>query len=105
MDLDAGKIVKLLAAKLGVDVILKTEAHKHMRYLKKVPLLKHLSAVELRSLVMSLEVCRFSAGEAVITEGDNDKDMFIVESGTAVCTKGALFYSYSPRVKCVRHYH
>jgi CRP-like cAMP-binding protein len=88
--MDAGKILKQLADKLGVQIILKGEAQKHMRYLQQVPLLKHISAAELNSIVMSLEVCHFSGGEVVIKEGDTGKDMFIVESGTAYCTKGAL---------------
>ena len=70
--------------------------------LRTIPLLSTLSTEELIKMVDSLEVCRFSAGQNVITDGDVSQDMFIVESGSAVCTKigesGSLYVRFRARL-------
>jgi signal-transduction protein with cAMP-binding, CBS, and nucleotidyltransferase domain len=85
--MDANKMMRQLADLLGVEMVLKAEAEKHMQYLQTVPLLKHLSAVELNKVVQSMQVCRFSIGQTVIVQGEIGNDMFVVESGRAACTK------------------
>jgi CRP-like cAMP-binding protein len=39
------------------------------------------------AIAQMLEVGRFKAGEAIIVEGTQGQEMYIVETGTAVCTK------------------
>lgn len=86
-EVEAGEIVKLLATRLGVRMIMQSEADKHTRYLRTIPLLKHLSKEELNQIVQSLQVCQFIAGQTVLAEGEDGQDMYIVESGHARCVK------------------
>lgn len=88
---NATEIIRELSKALGVTVMTKNEVHKHMSTLKTVPLLEHLSALELRDTAEALEVHYFKPGEPVIVEGDDtDVSMYIVESGTALCTKEGI---------------
>ena len=48
---------------------------------------------ELRAVATSLEVIRFKPGERVIVEGEDGADMYLVEAGTAVCTKDGVYQS------------
>jgi signal-transduction protein with cAMP-binding, CBS, and nucleotidyltransferase domain len=88
---------------MGVKIILQLDAHKHMRMLQTVPLLQNLSSDELSEIVDTLEICRYTTGQDVITEGEVSQDMFVVESGTAVCTKigGSSARFFLLRFPCV----
>ena len=86
-EVNAGKLIVALADRCGVELVLHSETYSHMRMLQTVPLLKAMSAEELKKIASNLEVCRYAPGEKVITEGNTDQAMFVVNSGTAVCTK------------------
>lgn len=87
MDIDAAKVVQQLANSLQVQIILQTDAHKHQRVLKSVPLLSNMTTVELRPIIESVEVLHFTTGQDIISEDATDQDMYVVMEGTAVCTK------------------
>eukprot|EP01043_Picozoa_sp_COSAG02_P002273 COSAG02_NODE_52_length_44175_cov_97.989654_5_plen_636_part_00 len=87
VDIDAAKVVQQLANSMQVQVILQTDAHKHQRVLKSIPLLSNMTPVELRPIIESVEVLNFTAGQDVIAEDATDQDMYVVMEGTAVCTK------------------
>ena len=85
---NATQLIKEISNVLGVTVLTKNELHKHTNTLKKVPLLESLSVEELRQTAAALEVHYYKPGEFVIKEGDDtDVSMYIIESGTALCTK------------------
>ena len=86
-EVNAGKLIVALADRCGVGIVLRSETYNHMRLLQTVPLLKGMTAEELGRIATNVEVCRYAPGEKVITEGNTDQAMFVVASGTAVCTK------------------
>eukprot|EP01046_Picozoa_sp_COSAG06_P063105 COSAG06_NODE_14517_length_1150_cov_1.122740_1_plen_286_part_10 len=85
-DIDAAKVVQQLANTLQVQIILQTDAHKHQRALKAVPLLASMTAAELQPIIETLEVVNFTSGQEVISEDGTDQDLYVVMEGTAVCT-------------------
>lgn len=86
-DIDAAKVMQQLANTLQVQIILQTDAHKHQRALKAVPLLASMTAAELKPIIETLEVVNFTSGQEVISEDGTDQELYVVMAGTAVCTK------------------
>eukprot|EP00931_Biecheleriopsis_adriatica_P097309 TRINITY_DN7107_c0_g1_i2.p1 TRINITY_DN7107_c0_g1~~TRINITY_DN7107_c0_g1_i2.p1 ORF type:complete len:459 (-),score=120.69 TRINITY_DN7107_c0_g1_i2:93-1433(-) len=56
---------------------------QHVRFLKKVPLLKKLQSDDLHVLASHGLDADFAAGEAIITQGDEGLCMFVIQSGSA----------------------
>lgn len=63
----------------------KREAHKG--FIERVPLLESLSEYERLTVADALKTETFSDGEVIITQGDDGNLFYIIEEGTAVCTK------------------
>ncbi|TYZ63251.1 hypothetical protein PybrP1_009442 [[Pythium] brassicae (nom. inval.)] len=63
----------------------KREAHKG--FIERVPLLESLSEYERLTVADALKAETFSDGEVIITQGDDGNLFYIIEDGTAVCTK------------------
>ena len=52
-----------------------------------MPAVQELSETELTKILQYVTVREFKDKEVIIEEGDASKDMFIMQSGDAVCTK------------------
>ena len=52
-----------------------------------MPAVQELSETELTKILQYVTVREFKDKEVIIEEGDAGKDMFIMQSGDAVCTK------------------
>ncbi|DBA04978.1 TPA: hypothetical protein N0F65_006980 [Lagenidium giganteum] len=63
----------------------KREAHKG--FIERVPLLESLSENERLTVADALKSETFSDGEIIIHQGDDGNLFYIIEDGTAVCTK------------------
>lgn len=63
----------------------KREAHKG--FIERVPLLESLSEYERLTVADALKTETFSDGEVIITQGDDGNLFYIIEEGTAACTK------------------
>ena len=59
----------------------------HKELLAGVPALQELSESELNEILQSITVREYKDKEVIIQQGDASKDMFIIQSGDAVCTK------------------
>jgi hypothetical protein len=62
-----------------------TRSHKEL--LAAVPAVQELSETELTKILQYVTVREYKDKEVIIEEGDASKDMFIMQSGDAVCTK------------------
>jgi len=62
----------------------------HKELLAGVPALQELSESELNEILQSITVREYKDKEVIIQQGDASKDMFIIQSGDAVCTKEAV---------------
>jgi CRP-like cAMP-binding protein len=56
--------------------------------LKSIKLFEGLESYNLLKLIDGLETVLKKAGEVIIQEGDLGKELYIIESGIAVCQKG-----------------
>ncbi|GLD93580.1 hypothetical protein PINS_up002172 [Pythium insidiosum] len=63
----------------------KREAHKG--FIERVPLLESLSEYERLTVADALKTETFADGEVIITQGDEGNMFYIIEEGTATCTK------------------
>lgn len=63
----------------------KRQAHKG--FIERVPLLESLSEYERLTVADALKTESFSDGEVIIHQGDDGNLFYIIEEGTAVCTK------------------
>ncbi|KAF4325567.1 hypothetical protein BBO99_00002005 [Phytophthora kernoviae] len=63
----------------------KREAHKG--FIERVPLLESLSEFERLTVADALKTETFSDGEVIIAQGDDGNLFYIIEEGSAVCTK------------------
>ena len=52
--------------------------------------MQELSESELNEILQSITVREYKDKEVIIQQGDASKDMFIIQSGDAVCTKEAV---------------
>jgi CRP-like cAMP-binding protein len=62
-------------------------ASSHRDLLAGVPALQVLSETELVEILRHVTVREYEDDEVIIQEGDEGKDMFIIQTGDAVCTK------------------
>ena len=62
-------------------------ARSHKELLAAVPAVQELSETELTKILQYVTVREFKDKEVIIEEGSAGKDMFIIQSGDAVCTK------------------
>ncbi|TMW64900.1 hypothetical protein Poli38472_009067 [Pythium oligandrum] len=63
----------------------KRESHKG--FIERVPLLESLSEYERLTVADALKTETFSDGEVIITQGDEGNMFYIIEEGTAACSK------------------
>nr|CCA18200.1 cAMPdependent protein kinase regulatory subunit put [Albugo laibachii Nc14] len=59
----------------------------HIGFIEKVPLLESLSEYERLTVADALKAETFHDGEVIIRQGDDGNHFYIIEEGTAVCTK------------------
>lgn len=59
----------------------------HIGFIEKVPLLESLSEYERLTVADALKSETFHDGEAIIRQWDDGNHFYIIEEGTAVCTK------------------
>ena len=60
---------------------------KYETFLKKVPLLETMDDYERSQISEAFQDCKFTAGQAIINEGDEGRDLFFLVEGDAVATK------------------
>ena len=82
-DSEAGSTSPRATAELAAIVI--KSSHKEL--LAGVPALQELSENELNEILQHVTVREYKDKEVIIEEGSAGKDMFIIQSGDAVCTK------------------
>ena len=63
------------------------EQYGVVQFLDKLPILKNLSSFERTRFAEALTTVSFSAGSAVINQGEKGDCCYIVKSGTLVCYK------------------
>ena len=80
------KIMNPMAMAMGGSAD-KVEVDDYKSLLAKVPALNALKESELNQILEHVEIRTFQDGEAIVAEGENGVDMFIIESGEAICTK------------------
>ena len=85
-DSEAGSTSPRATAELAAIVI--KSSHKEL--LAGVPALQELSENELNEILQHVTVREYKDKEVIIEEGSAGNDMFIIQSGDAVCTKGGV---------------
>jgi signal-transduction protein with cAMP-binding, CBS, and nucleotidyltransferase domain len=68
----------------------RAEESSDRELLTAVPALEALSHRELNQILKHVKVRECKDKEIIIEEGDEGKDMFIIKTGNAVCTKAGL---------------
>ena len=71
-------------------IIMETTVKKreqHKGFIERVPLLESLSEYERLTVADALKPETFTDGEVIIHQGDDGNLFYIIEAGTAVCTK------------------
>lgn len=66
------------------------ESEKILSLLIKMPTLAGFGSAGLRRLVGVSELCEFSAGQAIIREGDRDRFVYFLVSGSVAVIKGGV---------------
>merc|ERR1712048_6117 len=75
-----------------------TAVARRVAFLKEVPLLKGLTPDEVSNLCDALVVKYYPEESNIITEGENGKQFFIVESGSCEARKnGETVFTYHPK--------
>lgn len=72
------------------SILMETNSRRralYEKFLMDVPLFERLSAAERAKISDSLELCEYSAGEAVIVQGERGTDFFIIVEGNAQVRK------------------
>jgi hypothetical protein len=85
-DSEAGSTSPRATAELAA-IVIKSSHKLHKELLAGVPALQELSENELTEILQHVTVREYKDKEVIIEEGSAGKDMFIIQSGDAVCTK------------------
>lgn len=76
-----GKYFRYVAAQHSIGTF-----HKSLEALKKVKLLEQLTEDQLRTVANSVQALQFRAGDVIVHKGDPGSMMYMIYSGTVVCT-------------------
>jgi cGMP-dependent protein kinase len=71
-----------------VTNLTKQKFNDYVQFLKSVSLLSPLVEYERKKIAEALEECQYSADEVIFEEGQQGDEMFLVQSGEVVITKG-----------------
>lgn len=78
--LDSGKIARILDEPLGLAEVIRLNEIKEA--LSEIFLFKNLHGDQLTSVVRSMETRRYQPHDCIVTQGDEAKHFFLIESGT-----------------------
>lgn len=76
-----GKYFRYVAAQHSIGTF-----QKSLEALKKVKLLEQLTEDQLRTVANSVQALQFRAGDVIVHKGDPGSMMYMIHSGTVVCT-------------------